>query len=170
MTDSRTLDHIEIETLLSRYGRAIDERDFDLLATVFTHDALIHYDMERGTRLEFPELSAWLEKALQIFRVTHHVITNPLIEIEADRARSTCYLTCTHVQVKLDGSEVLIVEGGVYSDLHVRTAEGWRIRQRTLRRSYVNGHYLGPDQVRTFPGPGRGLPRLGTGWSGLRVN
>ena len=155
MTDSRTLDHIEIETLLSRYARAIDERDFDLLASVFTHDARIHYDMDQGTRLEFPELAAWLEKALQIFRVTHHVITNPVIEIEADRARSTCYLTCTHVQETLDGRESLIVEGGVYTDLHVRTAEGWRIRQRTLRRAYVNGDYLGPDQVRMFPRPGR---------------
>jgi 3-phenylpropionate/cinnamic acid dioxygenase small subunit len=148
-----TGDRAEIRDLLYRYARAIDFRDFELLRRVFTPDAEIHYNFERGARLTFRDALEWLPKALEIFAATQHVISNPLIEVDGDAARSTCYLTSTHVQIRLDGSSAQIVEGGVYSDTHVRTPEGWRIRTRRLDRIYVSGEYLWPEQVHRFARP-----------------
>lgn len=146
-------DRLEIQECLYRYARAIDTRDFDLLSTVFTADALIHYDIAEGIKLHRGEMITWLRNALQIFAATQHVISNPQIELDGDIARSTCYLTGTHVQEKLDGGDSLVVEGGFYTDDHVRSEAGWRIQRRTLRRIYTSGTYLGPDVVRQFEKP-----------------
>lgn len=141
----------EVTQLLYRYARAIDGRDWKALERVFTPDARIHYAVERGAELSFAELGPWLARALAIFKATQHVITNPLVELAGDSARCTSYLTGTHVQVRRDGTEVLTTEGSMYSDRLVRTPEGWRIAARKLERIWVDGAYLGPDEVRLFP-------------------
>jgi 3-phenylpropionate/cinnamic acid dioxygenase small subunit len=154
MRDPREIaDLLEIQQVLYRYARALDERDFDLLHEVFTPDATIHYDVPGGVRMGFRETVEWLRGALQIFAVTQHVMSNPLIELDGDRARSTTYLTASHVQVRLDGTEVCVVQGGIYRDLHVRTGLGWRIAERTLQATYADGTFLGPDAVQLFPKP-----------------
>lgn len=145
-------DKVEITQLLYRYARAIDARDWKALERIFTPDARIHYAVERGAELRFPELGPWLAKAMTIFKATQHVITNPLVEIQGDGARCTSYLTGTHVQVRRDtGAEVLTTEGSTYTDELVRTRDGWRIAARRLERTWVDGRYLGPDEAETFP-------------------
>ena len=147
-------DVVEITQLLYRYARAIDARDWKALESIFTPDARIHYAVERGAELRFPELGPWLARAMTIFKATKHVITNPLIELEGDAARCTAYLTATHVQVRRDsGAEVLTTEGSTYTDELVRTPEGWRIRARRLDRTWVDGQYLWGDAAQTFPQP-----------------
>jgi 3-phenylpropionate/cinnamic acid dioxygenase small subunit len=144
-------DTSEITQLLYRYARAIDAKDWKALERVFTPDARIHYAVERGAELRFPELGPWLARAMTIFKATQHVITNPLIEVAGDRARATSYLTGTHVQVRReDGVQVLTTEGSTYTDELVRTAEGWRISSRKLERTWIDGQYLGPDEARLF--------------------
>ena len=146
-----TDDIVEITQLLYRYARAIDAKDWKALEQIFTPDARIHYAVERGAELRFPELGPWLAQAMAIFKATQHVITNPLVEIDRDRARCTSYLTGTHVQVRRDsGVQVLTTEGSTYSDELVRTREGWRIASRRLERTWVDGQYLGPDEARLF--------------------
>lgn len=144
-------DTVEIEQLLYRYARAIDQKDWKALERVFTPDARIHYAVERGAELSFAELGPWLARATQIFKVTQHVITNPLIEVRGDSASSTAYLTATHLQVRRDGSLARTTEGSRYTDTLVRASEGWRISTRRLDRIWVDGTYLGPDQVQLFP-------------------
>jgi 3-phenylpropionate/cinnamic acid dioxygenase small subunit len=144
-------DVVEITQLLYRYARAIDARDWKALEGVFTPDARIHYAVERGVELQFPELGKWLARAMKIFKATQHVITNPLVEIDGDNARCTSYLTGTHVQVRRDSSaEVLTTEGSTYSDELVRTRVGWRISARRLERTWIDGRYLGPDEAQLF--------------------
>ena len=149
-----TADVVEISQLLYRYARAIDAKDWKALDRVFTVDARIDYAVERGAELRFSELGPWLARAMTIFKVTQHVITNPLVELAGDTARCTSYLTGTHVQIRsADGAEVLTTEGSTYTDELVRTHEGWRISARRLERSWIDGHYLGPDEARIFPQP-----------------
>ncbi len=147
-------DVVEITQLLYRYARAIDSKDWKSLERVFTPDARIHYAVERGAELRFPELGPWLAQAMTIFKATQHVITNPLVELAGDSARCSSYLTATHLQVRRDsGVEVLTTEGSMYSDELVRTGVGWRIRARRLDRIWVDGRYLGPEEARPFPSP-----------------
>lgn len=154
MSADAARDREEIARLLWRYARAIDTRQLDDLRAVFTPDAQIHYALERGTELAFPQMLEWLGRALVIFCRTQHVVSNPLVDVEGDRASGTSYLVASHVQVRKDGREHLVAEGGVYSDRFARTREGWRICARRLDRIWVNGEYLGPDDVRLFDRPG----------------
>jgi 3-phenylpropionate/cinnamic acid dioxygenase small subunit len=147
----RSDDVVEIQQLLYRYARAIDAKDWKSLERVFTPDARIHYAVERGTEVSFAQLGPWLAVAMRIFKRTQHVNTNHLIEVSGDTARCTSYLTATHVQERHDGTETRTTEGSQYSDSLVRTPEGWRISSRRLDRIWVDGTYLGPDEVKLFP-------------------
>ncbi len=151
MPTRRSDDIVEIQQLLYRYARSIDAKDWKALGEVFTSDALIHYAVERGAELSFADLGPWLARAMAIFKVTQHVVTNPLVELDGETARCKSYLTGTHLQVRRDGSETRTTEGSIYSDELVRTREGWRIRTRRLERVWIDGSYLGPDEVRLFP-------------------
>ncbi|HTO06600.1 MAG TPA: nuclear transport factor 2 family protein [Myxococcota bacterium] len=144
-------DFFQIQQVLYAYARAIDAKDWKSLERVFTPDARIHYALERGAQLRFPELGPWLARAMTIFKATQHVISNPSIELRGDTASSTAYLVATHVQVRPDGTENLTTEGGRYTDTWQRTAEGWRIATRKLERIWVDGSYLVPPEIRLFP-------------------
>jgi 3-phenylpropionate/cinnamic acid dioxygenase small subunit len=143
-------DTVEITQVLYAYARAIDAKDWKGLERVFTLDARIHYALERGAELSFAELGAWLAGSMRIFKATQHVISNPLIELAGDLARSTAYLVATHVQIRRDGTPALTTEGGCYSDQWRRTPEGWRIASRRLDRIWVDGTYLVPPEIQLF--------------------
>jgi 3-phenylpropionate/cinnamic acid dioxygenase small subunit len=144
-------DQSQIEQILYLYARAIDQKDWKALERVFTPDARIHYALERGAELRFPELGPWLARSMTIFKATQHVISNPLVEVQGDTASSTAYLIASHVQVRQDGSESVTREGGRYTDTWLRRPEGWRIATRRLERIWVDGQYLVPPEVRLFP-------------------
>jgi hypothetical protein len=146
-------DQLEITRLLYLYARAIDTKELGLLERVFTPDAYIEYNTAGGMRGSFPEIARWLGAVLPSFKATQHTISNPLIELDGDAARSTCYLQAAHVQVRRDGSESYALQHATYTDRHVRTDAGWRIRRRVLDNVHVVGEFLGPDRVRLFPEP-----------------
>ena len=150
LSEREIADHLEITQLLYRYGWAIDTRDWDLLTAVFTPDASIDYSVERGVKLPFPEMLEWLRGALAIFRATQHSMSNPLLELDGDAARSTTYVSAAHVQERLDGSTAYALLHGIYTDRHVRTGDGWRIAERRLDNVHLVGRFLGPDQVKQF--------------------
>jgi len=47
-------DRFEISDLLTRYTRAIDTKDFELLDTCFTPDAFVDYTSSGGISTDFP--------------------------------------------------------------------------------------------------------------------
>ena len=146
-------DRLEIEQLLYRYARAIDTRELELLETIFTPDARIAYNVVRGVDLRFPEMLEWLRRSLRIFKVTQHAMSNPLIELDGDAGRATTYLSAAHVQERLDGEQVYVLQHAVYFDALVRTDAGWRIAERRLENVWIDGTFLGPDEVRLFEKP-----------------
>ena len=74
-------DRIQIDDLLIRYTVAIDEKDWELLDTVYTPDAKIDYTQSGGIKGEYPEVRAWLAKALAQFTMTQHLISNSVIDL-----------------------------------------------------------------------------------------
>jgi hypothetical protein len=156
MTPQEAIDHTEITQVLTRYAAAIDDRDFELLRDVFTPDATIHYDVPGGTKLALPEMIDWLRDALSRFRVTQHALALPRIDLDGDAARTSTYVTATHVQSPLNGGdEACAVLHGVYVDRFVRTRAGWRIADRRLDNWHTTGLFLAPSDARTFATPER---------------
>ena len=62
-------DRMEIEQLMVRYIEAIDSKDWNLLDSVFTHDAFLDYESSGGPsgKGEYPTIKSWLQKNLAIF-------------------------------------------------------------------------------------------------------
>ena len=86
LTIQELSDRIEINDLLTRYTSAIDGKDWGLLDTCFLPDADVDYVSSGGIAGKYPEVRNWLEKALSIFPVTVHAISNSEIELDGDLA------------------------------------------------------------------------------------
>ncbi len=59
-------DRFAIDDLMVRYIDAIDTKDWDLLDTVFTPDAILDYTTSGGPDAKgtYPEIKKWLQNAL----------------------------------------------------------------------------------------------------------
>ena len=132
-------DRLEITDLLSRYTIAIDDKDWDALDTVFTADAVIDYTSSGGVRGAYPEVKAWLQKALAPFTMTQHLLGNSRIEIEGDEGRSRTYFFNPMGVPKDGGGLHLFYVGGYYHDRLARTADGWRIVERIEEQAWMDG-------------------------------
>ena len=144
-------DRLEITELLSRYAHAIDAMDWELLATVFTDDVVADFssvgqyvEMD-ATITGFAPLVAWYEVALAPFQGVMHFMTNHLIDLEGDRARTRSYMHVLNMSM-----------GGVYHAECVRTPAGWRIGYFRLEErrwadvvARLEGHMDAVDQAET---------------------
>jgi hypothetical protein len=124
------LDRAEITELLTRYGHAIDSRQWDLLDSVFTPDATIDYSTSGAPKGPFPEIKAWLQSFLGRFPMNQHMTLNSRIELDGDVATGRSYFFNPNSFPDETGTERMIFVGGYYNDRFVRTPDGWRIAER----------------------------------------
>ena len=82
-------DRFEINDLLTRYTRAIDTTDFELLDTCFMPDAFVDYTSSGGVKGQYPKVRAWLAKALAPFPAMMHFVGNSTVELDGDEATLT---------------------------------------------------------------------------------
>ncbi|WP_043114038.1 nuclear transport factor 2 family protein [Solimonas soli] len=132
-------DRLELERLVVRYAYAIDERAFERLDDIFTPDAYIDYRAMGGIDGGYAQIRAWLPQALGVFPACMHFNGNFLFEIDGDRASGKVACFNPMVLPKADGApgegDTMFL-GLWYLDRYVRTAAGWRIRERIEKRSY----------------------------------
>jgi SnoaL-like domain len=132
-------DREEITDLLYRYSSAIDGRDWDLLRGCFVPDGTADY-REFGAATEGIEsVVAMCDRVLSGLDASHHLIGNPRITLEGDRATSTCYVQAQHFLASKMGANTLMA-GGRYEDELVRTADGWRIVKRVMFTTWTTGN------------------------------
>ena len=132
-------DRQAIDDQLTRYCRAIDTGDWDLLDAIFTPDAVLDYTGSGGRRGGFGEMKAWLMSVLPHFAVRQHFVTNREIVIDGDTASSRCYLYNPMGVRRADGGLDLFFAGGTYHDRWQRTPGGWRIVERRLDEHWREG-------------------------------
>jgi 3-phenylpropionate/cinnamic acid dioxygenase small subunit len=132
-------DRLAIVDLLHRYATGLDSRDWDLLASVFTEDGVADYGALGGVNRGPAAIVALCRGALQGLDASQHIIANEVIAIDGDEARARCYFQAQHVYAGAAGGDTYLV-GGTYEDEVVRTAEGWRIRHRTLVPTWTDGN------------------------------
>lgn len=125
-TQRQLADRSAIERLLISYAIALDTRDFEMLATCFSTDAVLEYDAAPpATRAEFVERARGLTK----FVATQHVVSNIAVRITGDSAWASSYAHAMHVRGESGGRETYLM-GGKYTDVLARTPDGWRITRR----------------------------------------
>ncbi len=129
-------DRLEIEALLTRYTRAIDNSEWDLLDDVFCPDAQIDYTATGGIAAPYGEVKAWLAEMLPIFPRRMHTLGQVDSQVEShsdgDTASVTAYFHNPMVLPQPGGPdemEQLWEFGGFYHHDLVRTDDGWRSRR-----------------------------------------
>jgi len=116
-----------IRELLSEYCFRMDEFRFAELGALFTEDGewIARYARARGPA----EIAALMARNIPAEPKRKHFIMNSLIGLDGDRASAhTSYL----VVLQASGSGLVPSVAGTYEDRLVRTAGGWRFRERRL--------------------------------------
>ncbi len=133
------LDYIQIQQLVAKYARAIDtcsNNGYDY-ADLYTPDG-IFLPMVNGKsvpgiqgREKLAEVSGGGSKGCKnvpwIEQGVHHLYVNHIITPTADGAAGTVDM----MMIGLDGDPNKIESDGYYEDVYVKTAQGWRFKQRT---------------------------------------
>ena len=121
------VDRIEIHELLNRYAHAIDFMDWRLLADVFTEDAVADYSSAgeyvevESVRRGRDQIIDYYETAMAPFAGVLHFMTNHLVELDGDRARTRSYMHVLNLGM-----------GGIYRCQCRRLDAGWRIERLEL--------------------------------------
>ena len=113
-------DRIAITDVINRYGTTIDAGDYEGLSGCFTPDALVRYGGGRECR-GGEAVAEFVKGATVELVAQQHLLGNHDIALDGDRATATTYLHATQVEGEEAGGGV-IVTGGIYRDVLVRTA------------------------------------------------
>ena len=129
-------DRLEIQDLFVRYTYAIDTQDWDALDQVFTPDAFIDYSAMGGSAGDLPSTKKFLSDAMPNFPSFQHMTSSSTITVNGDTADAK---TICHNPMVLDTNDdpTLMLCGLWYVDKLVRTADGWRIKERVEQKSYM---------------------------------
>jgi hypothetical protein len=122
MDIQRVSDELGIASVLNRYARAVDGKDWDLWRSLFTEDAVIDYSSVGGVVGDREEVSAWLERGLALMPMTQHFISNIEADIDGDTATVRAMF---YNPMLLPGATTISACGGYYHHLMVRTEGGW---------------------------------------------
>ncbi len=146
------LDYIEIQQLVAKYAKAIDtcsNNGYDY-ADLFTPDGAFvpSFDGKPGTPIQGRERLAevsgggsrgcknvgWIEQGVR------HLYVNHIITPTAEGATGTVDM----LMIGLGGDPNKIQYDGYYEDTYVRTARGWRFKQRLHHALYRAGNPTTP--------------------------
>ena len=131
-------DRQDISDLLVRYATGIDRRDWPLFRTVFTADCHCDYG-QIGVWDGIDAVTEFMDVAHAQAGHTLHRITNPVIDVQGDRATARCYVD---VWVMAADNNSGVNATGFYDDEIVRADDGWRIADRKFTSVRI-----------AFPGP-----------------
>jgi hypothetical protein len=136
-----------------RYGRACDSRDYALLDTCFTDEALIRYTRSFADDIHGrARLAEYLAHALTPLDATQHLFGNFEVETDGDAGRFSCYVQAQHVRLNTPGGHLFTV-GGRYENETIRGADGlWRMTLLDFEPTWTGGNpdvldHLMPDDA-----------------------
>ncbi|MET8427899.1 nuclear transport factor 2 family protein [Nocardia sp. NPDC004860] len=142
--------------MVSRYYSAVDEQRVDraLVDAVFAEDA--RWVSPTGiVRVGRDVIADQQAKAVSMFRATHHVTSDYLVDIEGDAARLRANLTAMHLWGAGANDPAALeshfLAGGVFEGRAVRTDAGWRLVELRLRIVWRTGAlpiHVDPESVR----------------------
>jgi hypothetical protein len=141
-----------VETMV-RYGRACDSRDYTVLDTCFTEDAVIRYTRSFADEIAGrAKLAEYLAHALTPLDATQHLFGNFEVELGGETARFRCYVQAQHVKLETPGGHLFTV-GGRYENECVRGSDGlWRMTLLDFEPTWTGGNpqvlgHLMPDDA-----------------------
>ncbi|MFI9550852.1 nuclear transport factor 2 family protein [Nonomuraea endophytica] len=154
-------DREAIRDVLYRYARGADRCDLELFKSCYWPDAVDCHWFFNGNAHAFAD---YVISLLAELRTSQHSITNPMIELDGDRAFAECQWYVLHRMELGDGSGRFLDQQleGRYVDVFERRDGEWRIlRRQTVTeagREFVVED-LNPGIPDDLPIAGRRAPR-----------
>ena len=127
-------DRVQIEALRGEAADAAMMRDYDRVASLFTHDAVVripHIGAEAVSREEIRAGSERLQALLDYFVQTTHPGT---IQLDGDTASGRAYIS--ELMRFSDGTSEL--NHAIYHDRYRRTSDGWKFTERIYEVRYLD--------------------------------
>jgi hypothetical protein len=133
-------DRDEIARLIRTYAHGVDRRDWDLVRSCFSDDAVAQGSRSTGP-IE-PYLAA-LRPGVEFYPTTMHFMGNQLVELDGDTAQVETYAVAYHWKDEVAGTDhpENLVVGVRYLDTVQRRQEGWRITRRQVAPDWRTGPY-----------------------------
>ena len=135
-------DYTEITRRRYEYALGIDTRDFKLLRSIFTEDIKMDFKDYSGEPSSNLKADDWVAGCRVLFTgldSTQHVMSNPIVDIDHERAQCRMYMKAEHfLQNNLGSPEFSL--GGYYID-HLEKVNGkWLINAVTLKILWNRGN------------------------------
>ena len=138
MSTQEMSDRLEIQDLMVRYSYAIDFHDWDALDDVFSEDALIDYTVFGGPAGDRASTKRFLAESLGTSFVGYqHMVSGTTIEFHPD-GMADARTQCLNPMAIGDADDPTVLFASLwYVDKLVRTADGWRIRERVEHQVFL---------------------------------
>lgn len=135
MTPEDLLELEAIKAVKYRYLRAVDTRDWDLLASTLTEDASAAYASGKLSFEGREAIVGFLRESMPAGEMlTSHRVHHPEIELTSPTT-ATARWALDDVVI-FPGSNLSLRGAAYYSDEYVKAADGWRISHTGYRRLY----------------------------------
>jgi len=132
-------DEYAVIRAITELARAQDDRDWRRFQDAFTDEILISVpSLPEPREMRTADYLPFARRALEGYDVTHHQVTNHVVEVAGDRAVAGADLRAVH-QLAVDGEPRELTVGGRYRFVLVNERGGWRIRERSLTVRYMLG-------------------------------
>ncbi|MDN4175526.1 nuclear transport factor 2 family protein [Nocardioides sp. SOB77] len=118
-----------IENLLYRYAELIDAGDLDGVAALFEHGSVMGQHGPAAVRELYAATTRIHEPAGT--PLTHHVVTNPIVEVDESAGTAGCRSRFTVLQAT-DALPLQPVAAGRYVDTFTRVDGRWWFASRTM--------------------------------------
>lgn len=134
MSPTRADDRQDLLDLVARYAQAVDGRDVDALIECFNPDGRLTFVSTGAVLVGHEAIRQFFNEAFtglmaSATSASTHLMTNTLVKFRGEDEAS---LETTAVSYFATETRTEVgVRGLTYSDRCVRTADGWRLRERT---------------------------------------
>lgn len=132
-------DKLAIDEIQRRFALSVDGKNFVELARIFTADGIIRFNGDIAVN-DFIGIFSETQKVVD----TQHFAINSVSVINGDTAVSSSYFLAYHRVPAKHPDETIgniygrydvetdLYQGGTYDDELVRTADGWRLKVRSV--------------------------------------
>ena len=149
MTIEEVIDREQIRDCVTRYSRAIDRRDPELLATVYWPDATDDHVVFQGTAAEF---IPWCMAAMAQMDMVMHMLGNIHIRVDGAQAFVETYFQAYHRISTGTQPPYDQILGGRYMDRMERRDGEWRIAERRCSFDWYRDYEDSADWSKDFAG------------------
>jgi hypothetical protein len=146
LDDALLKDEWELRRLAYRYAQAMDRKQPEVLAQIFTDDGEIEsvFRAQRG----IAEILTIPDMLKSMYAGTLHAVHNQTVTVTGDTAEGETYCVAYHLKHPKDGKHMRFDYGIKYQDNFMRVNGAWRFRRRYLQIEWTQ---LSEVKVPTAP-------------------